>query len=109
MTSQIDQLKINYSQEIDKLNGVVDEKVAEINGLESEVEKCKESISCKSLEIDHLNEAVEQRNTTITSLEASINQLHQDIACLNTNHSEEINEKVRNKIFNLSSLFLYFF
>ena len=94
LNGQIDKLKTSHSQESARLNGVVEEKLADINGLEREIEKCKESISCKSLEIAKLNDSNDEKNNTIKSLENSINQLHQDIEKLKQMHSAEIDEKV---------------
>ena len=94
LNGQIDKLKTSHSQESARLNGVVEEKLADINGLEREIEKCKESISCKSLEIAKLNDSNDEKNNTIKSLENSINQLHQDIEKLKQTHSAEIDEKV---------------
>ena len=94
LNGQIDKLKTSHSQESARLNGVVEEKLADINGLEREIEKCKESISCKSLEIAKLNDSNDEKNNTIKSLENSINQLHQDIEKLKQTHSAEIHEKV---------------
>ena len=94
LNGQIEKLKNNHSEETDNLNGIINEKIKQINGLESELEKCKESINCKSLEIDHLNKSNDERNSTINSLEVKVSQLLQDIENLKTEHSCQMKEKV---------------
>ena len=93
LNGQIEKLKTTHRQETEDLNEVIQEKLSVINKLEQEVEKCKESISCKSLEIAKLNDSNEERNKTIKSLEASINQLQLDIENLKKQHSAEIDNK----------------
>ena len=93
LNGQIEKLKSTHRQETEDLNEVIQEKLSVINKLEQEVEKCKESISCKSLEIAKLNDSNEERNKTIKSLEASINQLQLDIENLKKQHSDEIDNK----------------
>ena len=93
LNGQIEKLKTTHRQETGDLNEVIQEKLSVINKLDQEVEKCKESISCKSLEIAKLNDSNEERNKTIKSLEASINQLQLDIENLKKQHSVEIDNK----------------
>ena len=81
------------------MNGIINEKIKQINGLESELEKCRESINCKSKEIDHLNQSIDERNSTINGLEVKVSQLLQDIESLKNEHSSQINEKVLNNFF----------
>ena len=93
LNGQIEKLKSTHRQETEDLNEVIQEKLSVINKLEQEVEKCKESISCKSLEIAKLNDSNEERNKTIKSLEASINQLQLEIENLKKQHTDEIDNK----------------
>ena len=72
---------------------VIEEKLSIINRLEDDVEKCKESISSKSLEITQANEDKKELNKTISSLGETISQLNYDVETLNKQHCEEINYK----------------
>ena len=72
---------------------VIEEKLSIINRLEDDVEKCKESISSKSLEITQANEDKKDLNKTITGLRETIHQMNYDVETLTKQHSEEINSK----------------
>lgn len=95
LNSQIDKLKASNSEEVGGLNTVIREKMAAINDLEHEVEKCRESISCKSIEIAKLNDSNEESNKSIKCLETTINNLNEEIERLKQLHSDEINNKVK--------------
>ena len=94
LTSQIDKLKSSHNQKVRELNDVIKQKLAAINDLEHEVEKCRESISCKSIEIAKLNGSNEERNKSIKCLETTINQLNAESDRLKKLHAEEIENKV---------------
>ena len=90
------QIKTLRSENIDStrhLQNVIEEKLSMINRLELDVDKCRESINCKSLEITQANEDKKDLNKTITGLRETINQLNDDVETLNKQHCEEINSK----------------
>ena len=93
LTRQIETLRSDNIESSRHLNSVIEEKLSIINRLEDDVEKCKESISSKSLEITEANEDKKELNKTITSLRDTINQLNYDVETLNKQHSEEITNK----------------
>ena len=101
LNNQIDKLKASHGEEVGGLNSVIREKMAAINDLEHEVEKCKESISCKSIEIAKLNDSNEESNKSIKCLETTINDQNEEIERLKQLHADEINKKVT-KCFSLS-------
>lgn len=63
-----------------------------------EVEKCRESIRCKSIEIAQLNDSNEESNKSIKCLETTINNLNKDIERLKKLHADEISNKVNTNI-----------
>ena len=93
LTRQIETLRSDNIESSRHLNSVIEEKLSIINRLEDDVEKCKESISSKSLEITEANEDKKELNKTITGLRDTINQLNYDVETLNKQHSEEITNK----------------
>ena len=90
---QIETLRSDNIETTQHLQTVIEEKLSIINRLEADVDKCKESINCKSLEITQANEDKEDLNKTITELRETINQLNCDVETLNKQHCEEINSK----------------
>ena len=93
LTRQNETLRSENIESSRHLNSVIEEKLSIINRLEDDVEKCKESISSKSLEITEANEDKKELNKTITSLRDTINQLNYDVKTLNKQHEEEITNK----------------
>ena len=90
---QIETLRSDNIETTRRLQTVIEEKLSIINRLELDVDKCKESINCKSLEIRQANEDKKDLNKTITGLRETINQLNSDVETLNKQHCEEINSK----------------
>ena len=93
LSRQIETLRSEHIDTTQHLQTVIEEKLSIINRLEADVDKCKESINCKSLEITQANEDKEDLNKTITELGETINQLNYDVETLNKQHCEEINSK----------------
>ena len=90
---QIETLRSDNIESTRHSQTVIEEKLSIINRLELDVDKCKESINCKSLEIRQANEDKKDLNKTITGLRETINQLNSDVETLNKQHCEEINSK----------------
>ena len=90
---QIETLRSDNIESTRHSQTVIEEKLSIINRLESDVDKCKEAINCKSLEITQANEDKKDLNKTITGLRETINQLNSDMETLNKQHCEEINSK----------------
>ena len=93
LSRQMETLRSENIESSRHFQAVIEEKLSIINRLEDDVEKCKESISSKSLEITQANEDKKELNKTISSLGETISQLNYDVETLNKQHCEEINYK----------------